>query len=456
MAWCPNCRIETSDSETFCARCGINCDSLCQRYQVVGIPKGHNQSDRTVVSSFNSRSKAEDFAAFVRRGGKFQEVVIVDSHYEQNLLDSLPSGGADRKSRWKWVVVFGIAVSFLLLLLLTLWNKNGNPRVGPVADAEGPATSPQKQEPVAPVRESLPDFSKLDYSVDFSKLDYSVGPKGQVLVERPGPDRVDRFPSTQQGFLLAEGEPRPEHAMGGNAPERKKANSRTSENDRFVLHGRYTVFYPKGFGSAFTKEPIVEPRQHSQQFYFNGVRHGTYTEWNTDGNMLLRVCFRDGIKHGWLEKWSAAGKKILDEPYFEGKLHGIVMAWNDDGSQKMKGAWVNGRREGPLVETSSGSEVITDWINGEVVFCKGRSSSHEFIWKMKTSADAIRNDGQLIFHSVDRFMQIFGQPTLFRELENGRQYFFSCSDGQFGIILLWDFKGGCQIPMRFEYLRSAP
>ena len=461
MAWCPKCQIETDGSTTFCPRCGGDTDAKHQvdvqglRFQVLGILEGQGRSERTLVSRFSSRSEAEGCASFLRSGGQFLRVEIVDSQIERDLFDSTSAGKAHRKIRWKLVTVAACLAGVLIIppLLSILFNQNRNP---PPQQVAGPAAAiaPQ-QPPPAPVRAPLPDFSKVDYSVDFSTLDYAHGPHGEELIERPGPARVDQFPSVQHGFPRTAEDPSPADAAAAAAPEGENTDAATANKDRFVLHGAHTVFYPKGFGSAFAKEPLVEPRKHSEQFYFNGLRHGTYTEWNTDGTMLLRVPFKEGKKHGLLERWSVSGQKILEEPYLEGKRHGIVRAWHAEGGMlRMEGAWVAGKREGLLKEWSQpGEEQVTDWIDGEVVFHPGRSSSLAFIWKMKTSADAIRNDGQLIFRSVERFTQIFGEFTHFRELDGGRQQFYGCTDGQFGVILYWDGQGGCVIPMNFTYVR---
>lgn len=97
---------------------------------------------------------------------------------------------------------------------------------------------------------------------------------------------------------------------------------------------KYTLTYK---GISFEKEVESE--------YLNGIRNGSYTRYDIDGNIILQGNYLVGMQHGdW--KWYNEGKLVTEATYQYNDLHGKLVRYNEEGETDYVEYYNNGQKTG--------------------------------------------------------------------------------------------------------------
>ena len=93
---------------------------------------------------------------------------------------------------------------------------------------------------------------------------------------------------------------------------------------------------------------------HRKGQYKNGMKHGTFYEWNRDGCMISKETYEDNLKHGECKKWNESGLLTSEQTYKLDLLDGTQYIWERgcgfgqtyDYITKTKIEWKNGMKHG--------------------------------------------------------------------------------------------------------------
>lgn len=64
-----------------------------------------------------------------------------------------------------------------------------------------------------------------------------------------------------------------------------------------------------------------------------GIKHGWYSKWYSDGRPANAGAFEDGLRIGVWTRWFPSGKKRVQAEFRRGLQHGKLMSWDEDGNQ---------------------------------------------------------------------------------------------------------------------------
>lgn len=84
-----------------------------------------------------------------------------------------------------------------------------------------------------------------------------------------------------------------------------------------ILEGEYTEFYPG------------DKLKTKGEFYL-GLKNGTWTTWNEEGEHLSVVSWKKGVQHGSFKTYSSTGKLIQTGESKNGLLHGKIISYEEN------------------------------------------------------------------------------------------------------------------------------
>ncbi|BDT85158.1 hypothetical protein FMUAM8_09220 [Nocardia cyriacigeorgica] len=88
-------------------------------------------------------------------------------------------------------------------------------------------------------------------------------------------------------------------------------------------------------GEPFTGEAVeaVGDQLLSQEFYVDGIAHGTTREWWPNGQLKMEGQVRHGLEYGVFRRWHENGQLAAENRFDDyGKLH-TVHRWDENGAQ---------------------------------------------------------------------------------------------------------------------------
>lgn len=84
----------------------------------------------------------------------------------------------------------------------------------------------------------------------------------------------------------------------------------------------------------------------AEENYEQGRKHGRWTKWYRNGNLMREDNYLDGRKHGRFAYWRENGMKWQEFNYLHGELHGASEIYYDNGILMESGLFVEGKRHG--------------------------------------------------------------------------------------------------------------
>ena len=108
--------------------------------------------------------------------------------------------------------------------------------------------------------------------------------------------------------------------------------------------------YVQGVKTGTEKQWYASGKPKLEVSYQNGVPHGVCTEWHKKGHKLSEGYFENGKEEGEHYWWYLGGKKDQLIEYKDGKANGRVVNWYENGQMKLESTYENGLREGKISE----------------------------------------------------------------------------------------------------------
>lgn len=139
-----------------------------------------------------------------------------------------------------------------------------------------------------------------------------------------------------------------------------------------ILAKNDTIFFQGKLFSGVLVECTSAADTFSKTSYLNGVQHGLYEKWFTNGQLMERRTYTHGQKNGWqlaffengckrfqfyakndiyegeLKEWNVQGNVIHVANYQNGQETGLQQMWYDNGKIRANYIIKNGRRYGLL------------------------------------------------------------------------------------------------------------
>lgn len=197
----------------------------------------------------------------------------------------------------------------------------------------------------------------VSFYSDFYRARAGAGPRGDAResVLRPvRPEGVERAAAAPTELE------EPDEVSGARMPEPgDEVSEGVSEGEAPVpdRHGEVRIDYPDG--ARKTRGTLVDGRRHGPwtEFHPNGqllkVGHfehgqkvGEWRYYHEDGLLGQRIEFVDGLRHGETETWFPTGRVKSEGHYERDEREGRWTLYYPDGGVKERGEYERGRREG--------------------------------------------------------------------------------------------------------------
>jgi antitoxin component YwqK of YwqJK toxin-antitoxin module len=121
-----------------------------------------------------------------------------------------------------------------------------------------------------------------------------------------------------------------EHYPNGSVHIRREGKRRP--NNVFINHGTWIEFDENG-------------QKLGEMTYLDGVLHGPITLWHANGQKNGEGFFENGDKEGTWQIWDEQGRKIREESYHDGTNDGMWIYWDEEGNVIQYEHWIKGERQ---------------------------------------------------------------------------------------------------------------
>jgi antitoxin component YwqK of YwqJK toxin-antitoxin module len=111
----------------------------------------------------------------------------------------------------------------------------------------------------------------------------------------------------------------------------------------------YTGFFISYQTDGYTKLPYIKDGKKTkvEEGYFkNGVKHGEYTLWWTNGQKMGVEYYTDGIENGNSISWYENVQKMWEGLVLNDKKTGLWKYWNEIGNLECEGEYLNDKKCG--------------------------------------------------------------------------------------------------------------
>lgn len=116
--------------------------------------------------------------------------------------------------------------------------------------------------------------------------------------------------------------------------------------------------------SAYTGPPVSSAPAMAPRW----VWHGSYKQWNADGQLKVHAHYDCDELHGVKTEWDDYGYMCQQYTYRHGKQHGVCRYWNHPGSSHTVYEYKDGKLHGERVKycTATGMTILKDtWVDGK-------------------------------------------------------------------------------------------
>jgi antitoxin component YwqK of YwqJK toxin-antitoxin module len=88
------------------------------------------------------------------------------------------------------------------------------------------------------------------------------------------------------------------------------------------------------------------------------IRHGRYSEWDRNGQMIVQGEYRHDVPSGSFTWWYPSGQKSARGSYLDGKEHGLWVRWYPNGIKQMQGEYRLGELSGNWMRWTEAGKVV--------------------------------------------------------------------------------------------------
>jgi antitoxin component YwqK of YwqJK toxin-antitoxin module len=129
----------------------------------------------------------------------------------------------------------------------------------------------------------------------------------------------------------------------------------------------------------------------------DGAKNGDWTEWNSDGNKIYTLRFKNGKREGPMTMWNKDGSIIGQYHYKNDKKEGRQTNFSWDGSYKVDEVhYENGKKDGEDIVWNKEGQII-----GKLRWVDGKQDGVQTIWIIKggireKKLEEVWENGQLV------------------------------------------------------------